>query len=416
MWIRLRAEVGFPQQFWHEIMATRKRARSGITAPRLAEILEPFVELSGKNWIQYAETKIGESKVDKVAILKYAHIAAAIRYEEPTLTMKQSTVHAAMKELMAKFQGRWKFTDEQNDEWCNAMSSRLRNMLAAIAASERKKTPPKWLGELPWRTAADGNATDGAEKEGAKSEEESGMDDTLVEETFPNYYDEKQEDAESRYFFGWNAELRLAFRKPMDGTDDEEFSNPVVADASTGAIIARWDDGVQWEVAGVTSDGLSQRRRERRKPAWEGVHVATSHRLHIEQRPDRNLLLSMFEQNRQIAQVRMDLFGPLPEPQPAIIHRDHETFKAALRFLTPLAERYASGDLATTNDLRRARDEMLKTMRAEHKCTKKQRRQSGGEKQHEQRAKASSSVFLPPPPPPIGCSPTRKGAGQDVHT
>eukprot|EP00973_Karenia_brevis_P057375 7980962-Karenia_brevis.AAC.1 len=52
-------------------------------------------------------------------------------------------------------------------------------------------------------------------------------------------------------------------------------------------------------------------------PLWEGVHSETwGNKIKIDQRVDRTLLLSVYEQGKQVRQVCCWDFGELPEPQP----------------------------------------------------------------------------------------------------
>jgi hypothetical protein len=83
------------------------------------------------------------------------------------------------------------------------------------------------------------------------------------------------------------------------------------------------------------------------QPLWSASHISTHNALTISQRPDRSLLLSLYEQSKQVLQVRVGIFGPLPDPQPAVVPRSDETLQKALAFLRPLAERYSKGEVDT---------------------------------------------------------------------
>ena len=49
-------------------------------------------------------------------------------------------------------------------------------------------------------------------------------------------------------------------------------------------------------------------------PLWNGIHRATNRVLQLKQRADRTLLLSLFEQTRQICQWKVMKHGSLEEP------------------------------------------------------------------------------------------------------
>jgi hypothetical protein len=109
--------------------------------------------------------------------------------------------------------------------------------------------------------------------------------------------------------------------------------------------------------------GTWRANRDMRKSAadllWQGEHHASHHRLTISQRTDRQLLLSMYEQSKQILQIRMSLFGVLPLPQPATIPRGSEILAKAVAFLKPLAESYASGAIVDVAELKKRKDEKV---------------------------------------------------------
>jgi hypothetical protein len=95
---------------------------------------------------------------------------------------------------------------------------------------------------------------------------------------------------------------------------------------------------------------------------WTGTRIGVNHSLTLEQRPDRNLLLSLKEQSRQVLQVRVNLFGPLPDPQPAVLSLDVPALKAARDFMVPICEAYAAGTIKETTDLAGERDKQLEAL------------------------------------------------------
>ena len=61
----------------------------------------------------------------------------------------------------------------------------------------------------------------------------------------------------------------------------------------------------------------------------------------------------------QVCQIRINLFGPLPEPQPSVVDVDNPTLQKAVAFMTDLCEGYAAGTIETKTDLKNARDKKL---------------------------------------------------------
>ena len=144
------------------------------------------------------------------------------------------------------------------------------------------------------------------------------------------------------------------------------MSQPIVIQSDApdaSGIIAKWDDGISWQCPYITVGMMrkSAKRNPAEPPLWSGVRISTNHALHLAQRPDRHLLLSLYEQGvRQRLQVKMCFFGELPLPQPAILPRDHPIVKSAVNFMLQIAEDYASGKILEPGDLLHVRDEKLK--------------------------------------------------------
>jgi hypothetical protein len=129
---------------------------------------------------------------------------------------------------------------------------------------------------------------------------------------------------------------------------------------------------------------------------WEGENCDSHHRLVVKQRADRELLISLFEQSRQILQMRVDRFDekpPVPiqkrkqkrkgakkastkpeaqaeaKPKPeqptgkqcaTKLPNDHPSVQRALVFMTDLAKGYASGEYPDVRSLKAAKVEKAK--------------------------------------------------------
>ena len=94
-------------------------------------------------------------------------------------------------------------------------------------------------------------------------------------------------------------------------------------------------------------------------PLWEGEMAETHHKISLQQKLDaKNVLLSLMEQNTQKLQLRLNVLGEITEH--ARLPLDSEILHLGLKLMTPIAERYARGELTTKDDLRNARDATLK--------------------------------------------------------
>ena len=79
---------------------------------------------------------------------------------------------------------------------------------------------------------------------------------------------------------------------------------------------------------------------------WEGEHSVTRHKLVVKPRADRGYLCSLYEQERQILQVRPNLFADM---------------KTVVQFMVAIAKEYAA-DRFSRSALKRVRDEKLASM------------------------------------------------------
>ena len=97
-------------------------------------------------------------------------------------------------------------------------------------------------------------------------------------------------------------------------------------------------------------------------PLWEMRHATSNNELTINQRTDRKLLLSLYEQSKQILQLTMENWGPLPGVQPSVVDRSDPTLKAALAFLTPIAEAYGRNEIHDVPLLKKIRNTKMKEL------------------------------------------------------
>ena len=102
------------------------------------------------------------------------------------------------------------------------------------------------------------------------------------------------------------------------------------------AIVAKWPDGETHIITDLTWGqlrGLQVRTpgAVAAGPLWAGETHDTHHALQIEQRVDRPLLMSLYEQSRQMLQSRQNIFGEVKDHSKQL-RADDPTCKAAWRF------------------------------------------------------------------------------------
>ena len=69
------------------------------------------------------------------------------------------------------------------------------------------------------------------------------------------------------------------------------------------------------------------------------------------------MLLTIFEQTRQVCQVRLDRFAEIPD-QTKQLPRDHEAVVQGMKLLVPIAQHFCAGELER-DELKKARDKAL---------------------------------------------------------
>jgi hypothetical protein len=336
------------------------RSRANVSGGELSAVLKPFVIKNGKRWLQYdsEEDNIMDSKLDKKAIDRHQDVIEAVYKFSKGRPLAKKTVEEAMQSLATECGGPWKLTGEQLEDWSTTMCRRFRNMMYQVLHAKDKSNPPAWVKKITFLFDEAGPEVDAAslDHDGEASAAGDGPKKRKQNEVSPGgpLMKRPSSSTTSDYFFGWHPELRLAWRcKSLDSALDRELSCPIKADPDappTSNIVATWPDGCEWVVATVTHRDFADLEKGRRgtgdEPIWQMTHSVNNNTLKLAQRPDRKLLLSLYEQTRQILQVHTGLFGPLPEPQPAVVPRTCEALVKAIEFMQPIAIAYAKNEIS----------------------------------------------------------------------
>ena len=103
--------------------------------------------------------------------------------------------------------------------------------------------------------------------------------------------------------------------------------------------MAEWPDGHKYLVAGVTFASLSKKPEATVEVHIESEHKDTHHGITVKDRTDRQPLISMYEQQRQVLQVSVNSF---------------ESHRQAAACMVGIAKQYCNGevDKATLKELR----------------------------------------------------------------
>ena len=124
----------------------------------LADVLRPFVQRNGPDFVWYSEEPIvKDAKLDRKLIVSQHEIVGKCRQLQENMSFNASLVSEALKLIVTDFRKDWKFTDPMVVEWVEAMTRRLRNMFAGVAQAESKAPLAAWVKLLPWHREAHGD-------------------------------------------------------------------------------------------------------------------------------------------------------------------------------------------------------------------------------------------------------------------
>ena len=279
-------------------MAATARARFEGAHSVLAEALRPVLLKNGRDFIQYGEQAVSAAKLEKKHINNGHFFLQKIKPLQSNLSFSKTLWRKAIRETVEKLsdQPGCLVKEQHMDNYVESMTKRSMNMCRVVAQGEKKNQSADWVRSLPWNG---GDSGDGAQPKSGP---------TAAAKT------------PGLFIYGWSAELNAAWRCDMSQKTmgPKEYSiridipeNP----QATDAVVAHWIDGGSWQVSDVTvAEFLCARGSA--TPAdeiWAGQHVISKAQLALKNRPDRQALLSLYEQSKQILQIAYSLFASQPD-------------------------------------------------------------------------------------------------------
>ena len=323
-------------------MPKEQRLRWSGDPQILASALEPHCIKHGPSFLRYTEAaRKRDARLEVTKLEQYKPMLSDLIALVGSTSVNKTTWKAVFSILSTKFKPIWKeMKDAEMQDWQETMVARCSNMVGHVQRTSKKRRRPQWYYDL-------GVFPEGAGGEGEKKDDKKG-DESKAQKTTPQpkrqrKHDKCQQD-ENNFLFEWREDLLLARR--MRGADGPcELSKPPTATdgLDTSPLVATWADGVSWTVPGWSQKRYKEycnrsRGRPKIERLWEGVALHTSHELYLAQRVDRVLLMSLYEQSKQIAQLRIDLFGSLPGEQPAQVDNACQPVQDALGFFPPFCD------------------------------------------------------------------------------
>ena len=314
--------------------ASEKSPASGDGSPTLGDIFMKAAKQGGKSWLRYNEApQVTKSKRERDKIIKHSEFLVECRSLQDNLAFLRDDVKPLMEQVFDELGESWHMKAKQKDDWTEAMTRRFQNITYNARKAGQTPKPARWVHRA-------GLAMKNLDKD-MKDEE-----------------DEDEEKDKVKYTTSFNIEIGLATRKkllPHGKSGLVEVSLPISQKElqklkPTDAIFAQWPDGSSLQIAEMTRERYEALRvRGSQKSVelmWEMEAASTRHKIWVAQRVDRSLLCSLYEQDKQICQIRVDLFGDLEAPQPRKMDNDHEAVKKAAQVMIEIGKKYASGEIA----------------------------------------------------------------------
>ena len=401
-----------------DLEATPKisKSRSTFNLENKNELIKELSKLLSKigtlTLITYRDEseKPEHSKLFIEDIAKNIDLLVILHEAQPNLSFSKGKVNAILQGVAKE--SRIKFKDqEENDDWvttnCRRWQNMTRNIRCSISNGPRSKIPQWAIQTLPWLKGIE--QAEIAEDAGAEIKEElaeikeelaklqkSGSDNprgsgsgesltTADEEVAEDLDDDELEQVidgkTSKFEIKFSTELMLPMRREIPASKSQKvrawepgsiekymgiWPKEVIDMLADEKVIARWPDGYRIKME-QTRRWLSNLQRESKSRSkivdilFEQEATATRHSISISQRTDRTLLLSIYEQGKQICQVQLDKFGPV---EPLIagsnhLPKDHDTVLRAMTIMKPLAIMYARGEIKK-EELKNVKDDRVK--------------------------------------------------------
>ena len=150
---------------------------------------------------------------------------------------------------------------------------------------------------------------------------------------------------------GFDDQLLLPWRRSSSKAD-KDLGLPIEVHPSmdsSATAVAEWPCGFRRTIPGLTWGELRKKTSGRvsNSSSGSGLHfsaeqVGTKHAITISQRLDRRLLLSLYEQSRQVLQLPISMFGPVTD-EFAKVADDSPALMRAMDIMLPIAKDFAAG-------------------------------------------------------------------------
>jgi hypothetical protein len=375
----------------------RSRDRCKCSGAEFAEVIRPVVESQGRAWLKYDEAKkVSEARVLPDAIKASHSLLEALHAKSSSLSFVRSEVTTGVGILVEENWQKWKLYEKaKQQEYIEIMVRRVMNICRVVSQAESKsevKQPPHWVKALPWRVSGAGHESikiDAKKKHDSESIEPPAAKRPHIclfrgnkkyKDVWPHIQAEqvKLEQTASaslqitvpEYIYGVNQEMKAIFRSSNVNHKNYSKQNHKIEECHLqfrmpredhDPITAVWPDNHEHVMHDISKKQWARvcAGRESKKSKglfWEGEVVATHHKLTVQKRQDRNLLISIFEQAKQIDNIFVKSFSKTGEEDEATM------IMAASWYVKKIAIPYSVGEIPDKKQLREKRMNLIKNL------------------------------------------------------
>ena len=292
---------------------TRKRFRAGHVAlgdTMLAMVLgkAAFLKYSDCGDKSKCDSNRDHIKAAEVFLKKIHRLSENFSITDKTWDEAFEFIDKVMHEQWPE---KWKWNENQRKDWITTMTRRARNIVWHMKDFAKHK--PNWLKDsMPWVFEPPEELPTAKGCGGPRREDEQ-ADGTTTSAFVRDARARVAATAPKIYTYGWKMEANLAFRLEAGLTHkDHEISLPLSLEGladfdEADMVVAAWPDGHKAEIPEMKVRRLRQilstSRGREAAVLFEAFIPRNKHKLTIDQRPDRGLLISVYEQQKQILQV-----------------------------------------------------------------------------------------------------------------
>ena len=339
--------------------------------------LKGFAQKKGRLFCKYPceVEQLAKSTLNIKSVYAHHDLLEVLKKMQTNLSFPKKVVRKGMEVLVKDLKDEFALKPEQVEDYINTTTKRIRCLGRVVMQGDSKNKHVGWVKDLPWNRAGDveheAEACEGKSstkgkrgntgKKGASGSEASSRNASSTSGAEASSLSLDVACAND-LIYEFNEELVVCVRTPLDG-GPQDISLPLSVPSSgsdADIVMATWASGDTHEVPGLTIGRLKEvlGRGSSVGDLWVATQKETKHKLTIKQRVDRCLLLSLFEQQRQILQLRMNLLGPVDDENRQL-PKGHPTLEKALAIMVPLGTKFANSKMSKA-ELKLARDAEIK--------------------------------------------------------